>query len=421
MMDPKDAAVAVRKGLEAIADYAKAIPADPGFRNKFADGEEYKYGRATLAPIFYSFGTPPSREVGVSSALRMRGKPNVIIFGTRNEVDFGADVIDQMSKAQPAEKINPGEIFTGRPRTTPARYDFDLGPGEKWARTMKENLDLEKIFAPKSGKTYEKDGIAALNVKNTSDHGDFGHYRGSFENARVLVLADPDGADDLITSRALTGARGQYLQGLMNDLGVGKDYLVIKTVPFIMDGADQSEWATVLSQTGKYRDAILGELLQKKYDLILTDGPFAQAEMIRLMKGHAVNNLVSIQRNGLGNNSGIVEAGASISALSAFKGAHVSGERANIPRPHLTFYAHVWEGTSGDSVVGAKDQGRGLAYAIVAPNWAFKQKVQLDDITAKSVNDLKLHLQNSGLMMPGESVSDFMKRKEATAGKKKAS
>ena len=73
------------------------------------------------------------------------------------------------------------------------------------SRLMKENLNLVELFAPKGitfsnmaggnwGRVYdaafEKEGIAAFNIKSHPDVADFGHYRGPFKNPRVVIMAD---------------------------------------------------------------------------------------------------------------------------------------------------------------------------------------------------------------------------------------
>src|SRR5690606_32421406 len=141
----------------------------------------------------------------------------------------------------------------------------------------------------------------------------FGTHRGNFETAKALILADPHGVDDWLTSRALTGARGQYLHGLMEDLGFGEDYLVLKTVPFGMDGASREDWEFVRKQTEKYREALIAKALENdKIEILFVDGPVAKEEMERILKKMRISNLtvIDVKRTGLKNPAeGIVAAG----------------------------------------------------------------------------------------------------------------
>lgn len=416
-LDKKQASVQVAKNLKDLKPYVDAgwtIKADNGLKNNFAAGQPYVYGRADIGPEYYDFGTPETRMVPVSTASRLSGNPHVIVFGTRDRVGFDLDKVKEMTNAKPATMPNSDEMYITRPRGNKTRYSFDPGPGEKYARLMKENLNEKDIFKTKSGKTWGSHGIDAYNVKTHPDIGDFGHYRGTFENPKVLILADPQGYDDLITARALTGTRGQYLHGLMQDLGVDEDYLVLKTVPFGMDEASKEEWEVSLRKTDKYREELIQEVLaDNKIKLILTDGPYAAEEMQRVL-GDNNTPVVHLERQGDGgNNSGIAEAAEAIKEISGFKRAKVNGKIADIPRSHLSFYARVWQGTSGDRVLAASDKGKGLAFASVAPDWATEQDVSLSAPSQKALDTLIGKLEKEGLQLPGESVPDFLGRQDS--------
>ena len=330
-----------------------------------------------------------------------------------------------MTEAKPSFNIPSGEMFTSLARLPETRSVFDPCPGKHYARLMIENLNLTEIFKPKgvTGKprntswekfwkeTFMESGIDAFNVKTHPDVGDFGHYRGTFINPRVLVLADPDGFDDIITARALTGTRGQYLQGLMNDMGVKDKYLVIKTVPFGMDGANEKEWRTVLSQTQDYRGKLIRDVVSKnKIDLILTDGKYATTEIIRIFGRKAPAPYIPIARRGTANSSGIKAAAGRISKLKAFKNLKVRIRMVNIPRSHLSYYARIWEGTSGDRVLNDNGKLKGQAFAEVAPRWAWSQEATLSPESKKGVEELLDMLEDNGFPYPDESFPGFFDR-----------
>ena len=88
----------------------------------------------------------------------------------------------------------------------------------------------------------------------------------------------------------------------------------------------------------------------------------------------------------------------------------------NIPRTHLSFYARVWEGTSGDRVItSAGTKYEGLAFAEVVPSWAFKQKAKLTDINQIKIERLLKELLQEGYKLPYETVPHFLKRQEKSA------
>lgn len=409
----EQASKAVARDLEVLKPYVSKgwkIPADPGMTNKFAAGEPYRYSRADIGPEYYDFGTPGTRMVPVSTASRMGGNPHVIVFGTRDQAQFDRSIINAMTNALPGEALPSDEMYIFRPRTPKLRYVFDAGPGEKYSKIMKQNLDMKAIFKTKPAKSFESAGIDAYYVKNHPEIGDFGHYRGTFKNPKVLVVADPIGYDDLITARALTGTRGQYLQGFMNDLGVADQYLVIKTVPFGMDDASKEDWKYTLDVTAKYRQELIGQLLKDGTpELIIADGEMAQAEVKRIL-GKTSIPVLNISRTTGKAQADLLAAVADLNKIPKFKSARIKAELSNIPRSHLSFYARTWEGTSGDRVLNSRDKFRGLAFAEVAPAWAWQQRGNLVPEHSKEVNILIQKLQKGGLPLPKESIPQYLKR-----------
>ncbi len=321
-LTPMDAAKRVGESLRVLLPYQKKgwmVEPDAGWTNKWHQGEPYRYGRAEIRPGFYEFGTPGIRMVSVSSASRMSGKPHVIVSGTRDRVRFNDKAIDEATRAKPSQMPDPRELWTARPRLPESRYIFDRGPGEKVAQALKGALNLKEIFETKPGKNFKTDGIDAFNVKTAPEVLDFGHHRGSFENSKAIIVADPHGVDDLFTSRALTGARGQYLNGLMHDIGINESYLVIKTVPFGMDGATALEWKATLSKTEKYRELAVQLAMEKgTVEYIFADGENAAKEVERITQKLGLKNvkIVNIQRDGMDAASGIKEAGAELQKLN---------------------------------------------------------------------------------------------------------
>lgn len=386
--------------LKPYVDRGWSIEADPGMKNKFAQGLPYEYSRSQIGPEYYDFGTPGTRMLAVSLASRMSGRPDVIVFGTRDRASFDMKLIDAAATATPGEKVDAGNVFATQARVPSERAAFDPGPGEYYAKLMKQNLDLKKIFASKSVKSHE-------------DLADFGHYRGTFNNPKVIIVADPHGYDDLNTARALTGSRGQYLQSIMNSINIREQYLVFKTLPFGMDGATEAEWTAALANTKAYRENILSSLLKDNTpDLIIADGKYASAEVARIVKNQNIP-VVNIHRETEADADGLAKAAQDIAKISKFKSAKFSGEWSNIPREHLPYGTRVWEGTSGDRVFNATGKFKGLAFAIVVPQWAYNQNVPLALKTKQSVNQIIDYMETAGLPLPGESMSRFFARKKA--------
>ncbi len=427
----RKASVKVNARVKVLEKYAKSgwsIEADPGKTNSFSEGKEYKYGRADIGPEFYDFGTPKNRMVSRSSAKRMSKAANVVILGTRENGKFSKSKIKEMSDALPATEFSDENLFNARPSEESLKFVFDAGPGEVFAKIMKENLNLRKLFTPKAeeydedlsnsefnkvvSNAFKEDGIEAFNIKTHENVADFGHYRGTFKSPKVIILADPAGVDDIITARALTGERGQYLQKLMEDIGVEDEYLVIKTVPFGMDGASSDEWNSVLKETHEYRVQIFEELLANhRPDFILTDGPAASSTISSIMK--KLRKRVKVLKLPRKNNEDeMIKAGKAISKFKGYKGVSSTGEMANIPRSHLSFYARTWEGTSGDRVLMSEGKSyNGMVFAEVVPLWAVKQS--FSSIVTKVQDDIEGLLQvieDNNVRRVGESIPEYLER-----------
>jgi hypothetical protein len=397
MMSPSAAAKAVGEPLKKVRPYFDRgfyIPADEGFVSKYESGEAYAYARADMGPETYDFGAPASRMVNVSSAVRA-GK-DAIIFGTRDKIAFvnrSAPQYDQqkvlyaMAAAKPSHYPSSLEMWTTRPSGEDTRFVFDPGPGEKYAAIMKKNIPLSLVNQYRANR-------------------DYAHYRGTFKSPKVFILADPHGYDDLITARALTGARGQYLNGLMEDLGVKDQYLILKTVPFGKE-ADAKKWKDTVEQTRTYREAVIREVFKdSKPGLIIADGEDAIAELHRILGKSVKTPIIDISRDSDAPTAGLEKAITAIKAIPEFKKQKFNLRMVDLPRSHLSFYARWWEGTSGDRVITSLDpKYRDKAFAMVAPKWAYEQHFEMTRPQVSAVEKLKRDIEAFS-MNPVEILTD---------------
>src|SRR3990167_3536986 len=136
----------------------------------------------------------------------------------------------------------------------------------------------------------------------------------------------------------------------MDDMGVGAEYVVLKTVPFGMEDATKEDWDYVLQRTRMYRKNVLRKLLEDGTpSVIITDGPHAKAEADRMLSHYLIPR-VAIER-GTDSSSDMKKAATEIKKIAPFKNLKATAQMNNIPRSHLSFYARTWEGTSGDRVL----------------------------------------------------------------------
>ncbi len=431
----------------------KPPTAEPGRVSSFPN-KPYSYGRALIPESHGDPFMPRFRLTPVSEAVR---ESDGITTGTRNkiervlskeEAEAFRDKIYEMKKAKPSnpDLLSSHEVLTSRPRNDEWLFKYDRGPSDDYYKLMVSSINERELFWPKNAyqseaakelktqesrilkenngkaltaadkeealvktmdKIFDKYGIKAFNVKTHPNNGPYSHYRGTFENPKVIILADPHGFDDFATSKALTGSRGQYLNGLMQDLGVEDKYLVIKTVPVEMDGATKEEWEAVLKSTKEYRQKLFAKLLADNPDaVIVTDGQYAAEEM----KGLTDKKFTSIKR-GNSDDAGIKAAGRKLAKLDQFSGRTIHAERIDIPREHLTFIARTWEGTSGDRVIMGGGKEAGKNFHIVRPDWAVNNDVILRDSTRDALDEMIEMLVKAGEPRPRERVGEFISRR----------
>jgi hypothetical protein len=406
MMKPAEASTAVKKGLQAFSKYPNwTIPADKYFENQFAKDQEFKYGRGDMGPEYYDFGAPNSRMVNVSSASRL--KADTIVFGTRDRVRFNTTRLDNMRGApRPFPAPDSKQMWISKSFSADL-YEFDPGPPIEVAKMIKQSLPKDSEFKSKM-----------------STNGDYAHYRGTWNDPQVLVIADPHGVDDLITARALTGTRGQHLHNFISNLSFGTSskkvldqYLVLKTVPYgSQDSMSDQDWQEAVRMTAEYRQEVIKQTLARvSPKLIILDGPIAAEEFAQIDPSLAKKALVVLRSppDAKDQQKSII---ADLNqAKDLLKGAKTSydGKMHSIPRSHLSYYARTWEGTSGDRVISADGAAQGIAFAEVAPKWAYTQKYTLKGDDLKSCKALYTKLAKANLRLNfKESIPAYYDRIE---------
>ncbi|MDA8793866.1 hypothetical protein N9N67_11515, partial [Bacteriovoracaceae bacterium] len=457
---------------EVALGWAPPTP-EPGFTSNYIDGIAYKYGRGIIPPSHGDPGITPLRLLPVSTAQRLKfnaqgdysreaknKEPRGIVIGTRDRADFDEKKLAKMVIDKPSDRslMKNKTVLTGRPQIENMIYKYDRGPeiGKgSYSEILFETLDVNQVTFVKDiekvdtsdldgdkditetinlkdfatnylstssakknlnrahqkvyGKIFDAYGVEVFNSKTHIDAGFFGHYRGTFDSPKVVILADPVDWDSFITSKASTGDRGQYLNGLMKDLGVGTEYLVISTVPFGMEGATAKEWKEVLKTTQTYRDQLIAKITKKGKPNFIADGKYASSELKRILG--SADKFVTIKQRKNSGKYGIKSAGKAIKEKFGYSG-RVMAKRSDIPREHLTWIARLWEGTSGDRVITATDKAnKGKAFAIVAPDWARNEKPAFTQGTRAFLRKNWDQLAKAGEPYPGESLKAYAKRR----------
>ncbi len=391
---------------------------EEGRKSNFLAKRDYDYGRGEVPRSHLDPGITDLRGLPVSTAKRL-GKDAIQLGSRDGGITYGRrGALEKMAKDDRFGKLpDPTRARTGRPLYREWMFKYDRGPDDYMADLLlfDNSIDEDRLFATKRGQSWSKSGNKSTYVKSHRDAGLFGHYRGTFDKPKAIVWADHADYDSIATAKAMTGERGQMIQGLMDDLGIDKDYLVLNTAPVGMEGATARDWEYVLEQTEEYRENIMRELLRRDTpDFVLADGPNAAKEMARILKKLDREDVKVINmRRGSSSSYGIRPAGERIKdQVRKYRRARISGERSDIPREHLSWRARVWEGTSGTRVLTANTKKHaGKAFAIVRPDWAMKHEVRLTRETYRGLQEMLAKLEAHGEPIPNESVAHFIERR----------
>ena len=347
-------------------DYQMELLKQGGFRgaqgSPFSKGEAYQYLRDERSQEdlseFFDFGMPKNRYGFQGMASRRGLEPMVLALGPLLE-EWDEDFFYPIRKREVLEP-RPQSYSLGRP-VGEGRWVWERGPAKEWGQLFlsagEANLFEEK---PRGGYRLGVGPSVGL----------FGHYRGDLASPRVVVLADPSGFDDMMTSRALTGLRGQYLQGLMDFLGVGDKYLVVKTVPAAMEGASKEDWDWVLDRLRDYHRRVVSEISSKFGEVIwVADGAGAKQVLedlgVSYVEVPRTSDFSEDMRRGVQRFS----VKTPIDDVGAFQ-----ARPKPIPRSHLPFFSRFWEGAAGDSVVAEGGEDPRRRFFMVLPQGVLQQE-----------------------------------------------
>jgi hypothetical protein len=350
----------LRRGL----DYQTRLLAQEGFQgaagSPFSRGEHYRYLRdeRTQESLseFFDFGMPKNRYGFQGLASRRGEEPKALALGLL--ADGGEEGLVGPIRERPVFGPPPLSYSLGRP-VGEDRWVWERGPQSEWGQLFSQ-AEAADLFEEKPEGGYRLGVGPSVGL--------FGHYRGDLVSPRVVVLADPLGFDDMMTSRALTGLRGQYLQGLMEFLGFGERYLVVKTVPASMEGVSEEDWLWVLARLEGYHRAVVSKVEERFGKVVwVADGLRAKQVLDRL-------GVPCVELSRTGDFSADMAA-----AASGIPGGRQVSERGvlgprPIPRSHLPFFSRFWEGAAGDSVVAEAGVDPWRRFFMVLPQGVVSQE-----------------------------------------------
>lgn len=405
---------------DLIKDGKMSFPSDPEMSRNFS--KKFSYGYAPVPHKDFAFGT--NWQMGAwSTTSNRRGQDTIQIFskdGCYNNAEYLP--LEDLSKLTDDPKIlkragrcagnetpnrkhlvyfrydkpkslitsAPKEMLKGdvpyeSPKSKSGRRQYDEGPGD-YARDLIQFFDQD---------------YWDMGVTSHQSFGPSGIYRGSFSNAKVLVLADQFSWDDMFSGRALTGEAGQRLQSFLNALGLNQDYLILRDTPVDMLDLSLDKRIEIATSKGvsDAREAIIKKVLKEgNTEIVLTLGEVSEAIIKKLNFGNIpVFNLTSPTSNSFTSNWQSTFAQVKKAKVSFNKDMMASfvPSLEIIPRSDLPAYTRWWMGTSGSRAVraytkvGTKKIYNPNYYKVHAPDWAKRWRTSSKDLTSEEKSSLK--------------------------------
>lgn len=363
----------------------------------------FKYGYAPVPFKDFSFGTNwRNGKAGTSS--NRHGADKILIFSEKGDYDeskpssaprvmnFEGNNSPKASLAQLRDEkkglidgMNDNEVPYEHPRYSnwgEATGDLDhvkqFDPGPSSKRIAQALVDWPN-FKEIDQKAFVSDPSFGFGPT----------YRGNTKDPRYVIIADQMSHTDMFSTRALTGAGGQYLQTFLNRYLKGQ-YLILRSLPIDTLGVGTAEvinLATKPDNSGKSAvDTLKGifSTLPKRLK-VFTVGPVAQA----MAKAAQISSVeLEPPKHNLSHTEQWVQVARK---TNLFKGLDVLIERDKlramqaIPRSDLPYSTRWWMGTTGDSgsrgeAKKSGDEGKykGHYYRLEAPKWV-NSKLRYDD------------------------------------------
>ncbi|MBA2318074.1 MAG: hypothetical protein H0V93_09930 [Euzebyales bacterium] len=369
--DADPVVVDFRRAARQIEEWADA---DPGWLAVDPDGErgaagEYAYRSAPIPFRDLPYAVSWRLGRGATSSNRADEQRGIQLFGAGGHYNGRGDALTYPTTAAGTEEgyaVERGEL-PYEPSRRPWG-DFDRGPPGGFARLLQGGVTgLEWPDFTSSLPGDGSFGLAPL-------------HRGRFDNVKALVWADQESHDDVFCCRALCGDAGQHLQGVLEAMGVARDYLIVRVLPADTMGQTWPKVRRLVDhpQTRALHAELLARLRARNPGLgvVVAVGPQAR----RLVGGLPTAPLPVVELRAWRR------AGARADwrrALERLRGLSYTtdseptfvwdGRRRQIPRFDLPYGSVRWRGTSGDRAVRPVQDGDSSPHylKLFMPRWAW--------------------------------------------------
>jgi uracil-DNA glycosylase len=355
-----------RAAVTAVRNWANTrpawLPVDPGATRDLT--ATFTYLAAPIPFRDLPYGAPWRIGYGGTTSNRRDDQRGIQIFSTAGKYNNqGHDLIYSSAATGSAAgySAHADDLAYEPPRHD---ADFDRGPpSAAWARLLmggEPNLDWPD---------FQAFGLPC--------HPSFGFgpiYRGRPGQASVIVLADRDTHDDLLTARALTGEDGQRLQGFLRAAGLTKKYLILRVLPVNTQGAAAATLRSVVDHASiraLYREALNRCQTAK---VLIAMGTLAQ----RLVSHVNARNLPVVQMKKWSQSGAATDWARAHLELVAHNyptdvapSATFDGQRSQVARIDLPYATLRWKGSSGNRVVQPRRGSNPSPdyFKIMIPRW----------------------------------------------------
>ncbi len=360
------------EALEQIQEWTDAdpawLPVDAGATRGVPDS--YKYASAPIPFRDLPYGVAWRIGRGGTSSNRKDNQRSIQVFSAGGSYGASVKYPDDCAGTTEGYEDDPGDLPYEPPKKTFG--DYDPGPPATMARLL---IGGEAAFPWPD--------FTALGVRSDESFGCGPIYRGRFEQARLLILADQESHDDLFMFRAVTGDGGQRLQAWLTAAGLTTSYLILRTLP-----------VDTLDLTAAQVDAIVDHaavraLHAEAAKRIAAANPLTAIVAIgrhakRLLPHVAPAGLRQIEMTSPRVPGFVASWQAALTEVSqlafprdlAAPSLAYTGQRGQIARLDLPFGTLRWQGSSGERA------GRAAAastfsphyYKVHMPKWAFALK-----------------------------------------------
>jgi len=355
-----------RAAARKIRDWAQGhpqwLPVDAGATRDL--GATYVYRSAPIPFRDLPFGTAWRIGYGGTTSNRRDDQRGIQIFskdGKYNNQGHNLVYSGAAGGSNVGYQAHADDLPYEPPRH--AHDDFDAGPTAAWARLL---------MGGATGLDWPD--FAALGLPCHPSLGFGPILRGRPAQASVVVLADRDSHDDLLTTRAVTGEDGQRLQSFLEAAGLTRKYMILRVLPVNTAGASTATLNAAIDhpQTrALYREALDRCTTARA---ILAIGSGAQ----RLAPQVNAHNLPVIAMKRASQSGAVTDWKRAHQDLTAIAyptdqspAASWSGARTQVSRADLPYATLRWKGSSGDRALQPR---RGAApspdyFKIMIPAW----------------------------------------------------